>query len=141
MTVLEAIRKRYSCRSYKEKPIEQEKLEEPDIVVTRDSPLFVVVTDGEAVSRPGAAPKRFGFVRHNNIGSFKQVPAGRALRAGESPAPHGYCRDLGSDRFLAECLFSSSTRACPACGTGAFPSRRISLALISRPYSFRLARL
>ncbi len=66
MTVLEAIRKRYSCRSYQERPIEQEKL---DIIfeAARLAPSarnaqdwrFVVVTDkdtkhqvAEATNRP-----------------------------------------------------------------------------------------
>ncbi len=52
MTVLEAIRKRYSCRAYQEKPIEQEKLDSlfeaarlaPSAKNTQDW-RFVVVTD------------------------------------------------------------------------------------------------
>jgi len=54
MTVLEAISKRYSCRSYQERPIEQEKLDSlfeaarlaPSAKNTQDW-RFVVVTDKE----------------------------------------------------------------------------------------------
>jgi len=54
MTVLEAIRKRYSCRAYEDKPIEQEKLDSifeaarlaPSAMNTQDW-RFVVVTDKE----------------------------------------------------------------------------------------------
>ena len=54
MTVLEAIRNRYSCRAYQEKPIEQDKLDTifesarlaPSAMNTQDW-RFVVVTDKE----------------------------------------------------------------------------------------------
>ena len=54
MTVLEAIRKRYSCRAYEDKPIEQDKLDSifesarlaPSAMNTQDW-RFVVVTDKE----------------------------------------------------------------------------------------------
>jgi nitroreductase len=54
MTVLEAIRKRYSCRSYQDKPIEKNKLDSifeaarlaPSAMNTQDW-RFVVVTDKE----------------------------------------------------------------------------------------------
>ncbi|MHC4642946.1 MAG: nitroreductase family protein [Planctomycetota bacterium] len=54
MTVLEAIRRRYSCRAYEDKPIEQEKLDSifeaarlaPSAMNTQDW-RFVVVTDKE----------------------------------------------------------------------------------------------
>ncbi len=54
MTVLEAIRQRYSCRAYQDKPIEQEKLDSifeaarlaPSAMNTQDW-RFVVVTDKE----------------------------------------------------------------------------------------------
>jgi nitroreductase len=55
MTVLEAIRSRYSCRSYQDKPIEQEKLDSifeaarlaPSAMNAQDW-RFVVVTDKES---------------------------------------------------------------------------------------------
>ena len=58
MTVLEAIRRRYSCRAYQDKPIEQEKLDSifeaarlaPSAKNTQDW-RFVVVTDKETKSR------------------------------------------------------------------------------------------
>jgi len=54
MTVLEAIRKRYSCRAYQDRPVEQEKLDSifeaarlaPSAMNTQDW-RFVVVTDKE----------------------------------------------------------------------------------------------
>jgi nitroreductase len=54
MTVFEAIRKRYSCRAYQDKPIEQEKLDQifeaarlaPSAKNMQDW-RFVVVTDGQ----------------------------------------------------------------------------------------------
>ncbi len=58
MTILEAIRKRYSCRSYHDKPIEKEKLDRifeaarlaPSAMNTQDW-RFVVVTDKETRSQ------------------------------------------------------------------------------------------
>ena len=62
MTVLETIKKRYSCRSYKEKAIEQEKLEQI-LEAARLAPSaknfqdwrFVVVTDGESKAKVAEA--------------------------------------------------------------------------------------
>jgi nitroreductase len=71
MTVLEAIRKRYSCRAYQDKPIEQEKLDSI-LEAARLAPSaknlqdwrFVVATDSQArrqvaetTNRPGVFAK------------------------------------------------------------------------------------
>jgi nitroreductase len=69
MTVLEAIRKRYSCRSYQERPIEAEKLDSlfeaarlaPSAMNTQDW-RFVVITDKDTkrqVARTTNRPKIF----------------------------------------------------------------------------------
>ena len=58
MTVMEAIRKRYSCRAYQDRPIEREKLEQlfeaarlaPSAKNTQDW-RFVLVTDKETKRR------------------------------------------------------------------------------------------
>ncbi len=71
MTVLESIRRRYSCRAYQDRPIEQEKLDQifeaarlaPSARNTQDW-RFVVVTDketkrqvAETTNRPGVFAK------------------------------------------------------------------------------------
>jgi len=65
MTIFEAIQKRYSCRSYQEKEIEQEKLDKlaeavrlaPSAKNTQDW-RFVVVTDKEIKKQVAAATNR-----------------------------------------------------------------------------------
>jgi len=65
MTVLEAIRKRYSCRAYQEKSIEQDKLDiileaarlAPSAKNTQDW-RFVVVTNKEAKRQVAETPNR-----------------------------------------------------------------------------------
>ena len=70
MTVLEAIRKRYSCRAYQDKAVEQEKLDQvfeaarlaPSAMNTQDW-RFVVVTDKEKkrqVAETTNRPEVFG---------------------------------------------------------------------------------
>ena len=70
MTVFEVIKKRYSCRAYQDKPIEQEKLDQI-FEAARQAPSaknlqdwrFVVVTDKErkaAGSRLHESPDAFG---------------------------------------------------------------------------------
>ena len=70
MTVLEAIRKRYSCRAYQDRPVEQEKLDSifeaarlaPSAMNTQDW-RFVVVTDKDKkrqVAETTNRPEVFG---------------------------------------------------------------------------------
>ena len=74
MTVLEAIRKRYSCRSYQDKPIEQEKLDEifeaarlaPSAKNLQDW-RFVVVTDKEIKRRLAEAANNQRFLEDAGI--------------------------------------------------------------------------
>ena len=94
MTVLEAIRKRYSCRSYKEKPIEQEKLEEL-LEAARLAPSarnmqdwrFVVVTDKEKKRKLAEAANNQTFLEKAGAVIIACTTADLVMRCGQPAGP------------------------------------------------------
>jgi len=94
MTVLEAIRKRYSCRSYKEKPIEQEKLEEL-LEAARLAPSarnmqgwrFVVVTDKEKKRKLAEAANNQKFLEKAGAVIVACTTADLVMRCGQQAGP------------------------------------------------------
>ncbi len=94
MTVLEAIRKRYSCRSYQDKPIEQEKLDEI-FEATRLAPSaknlqdwrFVVVTDKETKRRLAEAANNQRFLEDAGIIIIACSNSSEIMRCGQALGP------------------------------------------------------
>lgn len=94
MTVLEAIRKRYSCRSYKEKPIDQEKLDQL-LEAARLAPSarnmqdwrFVVVTDKEKKRQLAAAANNQKFLEQAGAVIVACTTADYVMRCGQLAGP------------------------------------------------------
>ena len=94
MTVLEAIRQRYSCRAYKDKPIEQEKLESifeaarlaPSAKNLQDW-RFVVVTDKAAKHRLAEAANNQRFLAKAGAIIIACSTSTEVMRCGQAVGP------------------------------------------------------
>jgi nitroreductase len=94
MTVLEAIRKRYSCRRYKDKPIEQEKLDQifesarlaPSAKNLQDW-RFVIVTDKEKKRRLAEAANNQKFLENAGVIIVACSNSSEVMRCGQAVGP------------------------------------------------------
>jgi len=94
MTVIEAIRKRYSCRVYQDKPIEQGKLEElfeaarlaPSAKNLQDW-RFIVVTDKEKKHRLAEAANNQRFIEKAGAIIIACSNSGHVMRCGQAIGP------------------------------------------------------
>jgi len=94
MEVFEAIRKRYSCRAYKDKPIEEDKLERV-LEAARLAPSarnmqdwrFVVVTDVQVKERLVEAANNQGFVGSAAAVIVACSESDNVMRCGQAVAP------------------------------------------------------
>ena len=94
MTVLEAIRQRYSCRAYQDKPIEQEKLESifeaarlaPSAKNLQDW-RFVVVTDKAAKHRLAEAANNQRFLAKAGAIIIACSTSTEVMRCGQAVGP------------------------------------------------------
>ncbi|MFQ6036160.1 MAG: nitroreductase family protein [Sedimentisphaerales bacterium] len=94
MTVLEAIRKRYSCRAYQDKPIEQEKLDSifeaarlaPSAKNLQDW-RFVVVTDKETKRRLAEAANNQRFLADAGAIIIACSNSSEVMRCGQAVGP------------------------------------------------------
>jgi len=94
MTVLEAIRKRYSCRAYQNKPIEQEKLDEifeaarlaPSAKNLQDW-RFVVVTDKQTKRRLAEAANNQRFLENAGAIIIACSNSNEVMRCGQAVGP------------------------------------------------------
>jgi len=94
MTVLEAIQKRYSCRSYQDKPIEQEKLDEifeaahlaPSAKNLQDW-RFVVVTDKETKRQLAEAANNQRFLENAGAIIIACSNSNEVMRCGQALGP------------------------------------------------------
>ena len=94
MTVLEAIRKRYSCRSYQDKPIEQEKLDSifeaarlaPSAKNLQDW-RFVVVTDKETKRQLAEAANNQRFLADAGAIIIACSNSNEVMRCGQALGP------------------------------------------------------
>jgi nitroreductase len=94
MTVLEAIRKRYSCRIYLDKPIEPEKLEQifeaarlaPSAKNLQDW-RFVVVTDKEKKRKLSEAANNQKFIENAGVIIVACSNSKEVMRCGQSIGP------------------------------------------------------
>ena len=94
MTVLETIRKRYSCRAYQDKPIEQEKLDSifeaarlaPSAKNLQDW-RFVVVTDKETKRRLAEAANNQRFLENAGAIIIACSISSEVMRCGQALGP------------------------------------------------------
>jgi len=94
MNVLEAIRKRYSCRSYQDKPVEQEKLDEI-FEAARLAPSarnlqdwrFVVVTDKQIKCRLVEAANNQKFLENAGAIIIACSNSSHVMRCGQAIGP------------------------------------------------------
>lgn len=94
MTVLEAIRKRYSCRAYQDKPIEQEKLQEI-FEAARLAPSaknlqdwhFVVVTDKKIKHQLAEAANNQSFLENAGAIIIACSNSSEVMRCGQAVGP------------------------------------------------------
>jgi nitroreductase len=94
MAVLEAIRKRYSCRAYQEKSIEQEKLGQI-LEAARLAPSaknmqdwrFVVVTDREKKHKLAEAANNQAFIEKAGAVIIACSVSGEVMRCGQAVGP------------------------------------------------------
>jgi len=94
MTVLEAIRKRYSCRAYQDKPIEQEKLDKifeaarlaPSAKNLQDW-RFVVVTDKKTKRQLAEAANNQGFLEDAGAIIIACSNSDHVMRCGQAVGP------------------------------------------------------
>ena len=94
MTVLEAIRKRYSCRAYQDRPIEQEKLDSifeaarlaPSAKNLQDW-RFVVVTDKENKRRLAEAANNQKFLENAGAIIIACSNSSEVMRCGQAVGP------------------------------------------------------
>jgi nitroreductase len=94
MTVIEAIEKRYSCRSYKDKPVEKEKLDRI-LEAARLAPSaknlqdwrFVVVTDGDTRRRLAEAANGQMFVAEAAVVIAACSNSGHVMSCGQAIGP------------------------------------------------------
>jgi len=94
MTVLEAIRKRYSCRAYQDKPIEQEKLDKifeaarlaPSAKNLQDW-RFVVVTDKKTKRQLAKAANNQRFLENAGIIIVACSNSDHVMRCGQAVGP------------------------------------------------------
>ena len=94
MAVLEAIRKRYSCRAYQDKPIEKEKLNE-SLEAARLAPSaknlqdwrFVVVTDKEKKHKLAEAANNQTFIENAGAIIVACSVSKEIMRCGQAVGP------------------------------------------------------
>jgi len=94
MTVLEAIRKRYSCRAYQDKPIEREKLESifeaarlaPSAKNLQDW-RFVAVTDKETKRKIAQAANNQTFLQNAGAIIVACSVSNEVMRCGQAVGP------------------------------------------------------
>ena len=94
MTVLEAVRKRYSCRAYQDKPIEQEKLDQI-LEAARLAPSaknlqdwrFVVVTDKEKKHKLAEAANNQRFLENASVIIIACSNSDEKMRCGQMVGP------------------------------------------------------
>jgi len=94
MTVLEAIRRRYSCRAYQDKPIEQEKLESlfeaarlaPSAKNLQDW-RFVAVTDKETKRKMAQAANNQTFLEKAGVIIVACSVSDEVMRCGQAVGP------------------------------------------------------
>ena len=94
MTVLDVIRKRYSCRAYQDKPIEREKLEQI-LEAARLAPSaknlqdwrFVVVTDKETKRKIAQAANNQTFLQNAGAIIVACSVSNEVMRCGQAVGP------------------------------------------------------
>ncbi len=94
MTVLEAIRRRYSCRAYQDKPVEREKLEQifeaarlaPSAKNLQDW-RFVVVTDKEKKRKLAEAANDQKFIESAGVIIVACSNCNEVMRCGQAIGP------------------------------------------------------
>jgi len=94
MTVIEAIRKRYSCRAYQDRPIEQDKLDEV-FKAARLAPSarnaqdwrFVVITDEQTKIKLAEAANNQRFLEKAGAIIVACSNDGHVMRCGQAIAP------------------------------------------------------
>ncbi len=94
MTILEAIRRRYSCRAYQDKPIEQEKLDSifeaarlaPSAKNMQDW-RFIVVTDKEAKCKLAEAANNQNFLENAAAIIVACSNSDHVMRCGQAIGP------------------------------------------------------
>jgi len=94
MTVMEAIRKRYSCRAYQDRPIEREKLKQifeaarlaPSAKNLQDW-RFVAVTDKETKRKLAQAANNQTFVQNAGLIIVACTVSDEVMRCGQAVGP------------------------------------------------------